>query len=798
MRDRFWSLCLWLATAPLLAQQPGEGVITGRVTDARTHKPIPFAEIIVIGHERGDASDARGVFLIRGLPGGEYDLQVRRQGYSPRTLAGVRITPDDTLRLDIALEPAVIAMDELVVTASRVEEFEYDIPQLISMVTQQHLRDRMANQTPEALREAMGVFMQKTNHGGGSPILRGLKANKVLLLIDGIRMNNATYRGGNLQYLNTVDPFSLQRIEVVHGPVSVLYGSDALGGAIHLVTRKPALSSNGLRWQAALRGLVSSADESRMAHGQVMVAGRRLGLLASGGWRSYGDVTRGSRGGEVLMQRLRNDSRADRRLERTQSPNGYQAHDLFVKALWQPAADAEIVLAYQNSRQPEVPRYDVYEVQKYLLWQYRPQERDLAYAVLRWKRPNCFFQQAALTMSWHRQYEQRVRQKRASSWRTYDAFRTVTLGAQLQFTRIVADNHLLIYGMDYYRDRVAARSFRESPDTEVVQTRAPLFPDGSRYSGLGLYAWFEWRPAPRFKLDFGGRYSAFRLTAPFSVSHPATEPFGTVQQSPSAVTFSLGMKVDVAANLAWVANLAQGFRAPNLDDVSKLGPGKGGRFYDVPNLQLRPEKNWSVDTGFKWLSEKLKGEAVVYYNVLRDMMVRRPAAFTGKSYVLEGGDTLWVYHKANAGRAFTTGFAAGFEWRPTDGWLGFGNLSYTYGQDLTHDEPLSGIPPLSSIFGVRHERGHFWWELNLRFAGAQQRLSAEDRQDLRIPEGGTPGWTTLNLRVGYELTPRLRLRASVMNLLDENYREHLSGFNAPGRNIIVQVDYQAGALSTEP
>ncbi|MDQ7052604.1 MAG: carboxypeptidase-like regulatory domain-containing protein [candidate division KSB1 bacterium] len=149
MRDRFWSLCLWLATAPLLAQQPGEGVITGRVTDARTHKPIPFAEIIVIGHERGDASDARGVFLIRGLPGGEYDLQVRRQGYSPRTLAGVRITPDDTLRLDIALEPAVIAMDELVVTASRVEEFEYDIPQLISMVTQQHLRDRMANQTPE-------------------------------------------------------------------------------------------------------------------------------------------------------------------------------------------------------------------------------------------------------------------------------------------------------------------------------------------------------------------------------------------------------------------------------------------------------------------------------------------------------------------------------------------------------------------------------------------------------------------------------------------------------------------------
>ena len=798
MRDWFRSLYLLLITAPLLAQQPDDGVITGRVTDARTYKPVPFAEIIIVGHERGDASNARGLFFIGGLPPGEYDLQVRRQGYSPRTLTGVRVNPGDTLRLDIALEPAVIAMDELVVTASRMEEFEYDIPQLISMVTRRQLRDRMANQTPEALREAMGVFMQKTNQGGGSPILRGLKANKVLLLIDGIRMNNATYRGGNLQYLNTVDPFSLQRIEVVHGPVSVLYGSDALGGAIHLVTREPELSPKGVRWQAVLGGLASSADQSRMAHGQVIVAGRKLGLLMTGGWRSYGDVIRGSRGGELLMQRLRSDSRTVRRLERRQSPNGYRAYDVFAKALWQPTADAEMVLAYQNSRQPEVPRYDVYEVQKYLLWQYRPQERDLAYAVLRWKRPNRFFQQAALTLSWHRQYEQRVRQKRASSWRTYDAFRTETLGVQWQFTRIVADNHLLIYGMDYYRDRVAARSYRESPDAEVVQSRPPLFPDGSRYQSLGMYAWFEWRPSLRLKLDFGGRLSRFRLRAPFSPAYSATARFGTVQQSPSALTFSLGMKLDMAENLAWIANLAQGFRSPNLDDVSKLGPGKGGAFYDVPNPQLQPEKNWSVDTGFKWLSEHLKGEAVVYYNALRDLMVRRPAEFNGKPYVLEGGDTLWVYHKANAGRAFTTGFAAGFEWRPADGWMGFGNLSYTYGQDLTHEEPLSGIPPLSGVLGVRRERGRFWVELNLRFAATQERLSEEDRQDLRIPEGGTPGWKTLNLRLGYVLTPRLHLRAAVMNLLDENYREHLSGFNAPGRNLILQVEYRAGALPAEP
>ncbi|MDQ7052605.1 MAG: TonB-dependent receptor [candidate division KSB1 bacterium] len=524
--------------------------------------------------------------------------------------------------------------------------------------------------------------MQKTNHGGGSPILRGLKANKVLLLIDGIRMNNATYRGGNLQYLNTVDPFSLQRIEVVHGPVSVLYGSDALGGAIHLVTRKPALSSNGLRWQAALRGLVSSADESRMAHGQVMVAGRRLGLLASGGWRSYGDVTRGSRGGEVLMRgcattaapiagwNARNRPTAIRRMiclsKRCGSPRPTPKSCWRIKTVASRRCRGTTCTRCRNTCSGSTGRRSA-------TWPMRCCAGNGRTAFSSRPRSRC-----PGTGSTNSACARNVPARGAPTMR----FARLTLGAQLQFTRIVADNHLLIYGMDYYRDRVAARSFRESPDAEVVQTRAPLFPDGSRYSSLGLYAWFEWRPAPRFKLDFGGRYSAFRLTAPFSVSHPATEPFGTVQQSPSAVTFSLGMKVDVAANLAWVANLAQGFRAPNLDDVSKLGPGKGGRFYDVPNLQLRPEKNWSVDTGFKWLSEKLKGEAVVYYNVLRDMMVRRPAAFTGKSYVLEGGDTLWVYHKANAGRAFTTGFAAGFEWRPTDGWLGFGNLSYTYGQDL--------------------------------------------------------------------------------------------------------------------
>ena len=282
----------------------------------------------------------------------------------------------------------------------------------------------------------------------------------------------------------------------------------------------------------------------------------------------------------------------------------------------------------------------------------------------------------------------------------------------------------------------------------------------------------------------GARYSAFRLCAPF------TDPaLGTVIQTPSAFTASVGSSLQLRKGLRLVTNIAQGFRAPNLDDTAKLGRGKGSNVFDVPNPHLQPEKTLSFDAGFKISHDRVRANVMAYYTRITALLLRRPATQNDLPYFVEGTDTLSIFRKENAGRAYTTGVEMDVEFLLASHWECFGNFSFTYGENETDDEPISGTPPAHGMVGLRWRAREFWSELHLRFAAAQERLSEEDQRDLRIPEGGTPGWTTITLRMAGKLTNNLRLKASLQNLLNRNYREHGSGFNAAGRNLIVGGDW---------
>ena len=241
--------------------------IIGRVVDASTHKPLSEVEVYVDRLRRGDVSDKHGRFRIAGVPIGNWETIFKRQGYKTRFEKSPVVDVGETIELNVAMTPAAILLEEVQVTANRSPALGQRVSPLVTVITAQTIRERSLTQTPEALREQTGVFVQKTNQGGGSPIIRGFKANKLLLMVDGIRLNNATYRGGNLQYLNTVDAFALERVEIVHGPTSALYGSDALGGAINVITRKPLLIDTvGHEWHGSFSGLISTADQTRTSH----------------------------------------------------------------------------------------------------------------------------------------------------------------------------------------------------------------------------------------------------------------------------------------------------------------------------------------------------------------------------------------------------------------------------------------------------------------------------------------------------------------------------------------------------
>lgn len=755
--------------------------IVGLVVDAETQQPVESVEIYIKALQRGEMTGKNGNFQLDRIPPGEYEVSVSRQGFRPRK-ERITLQPGETRTLHVEMSAKAVELDEVQVTANRGAASSQEVPQLVSVISAPEIRARSLQQAPEILREVTGVFVQKTNQGGGSPIIRGLKANKLLLLVDGIRLNNSTYRGGNHQYLNTVDEQALERMEVVHGPVSALYGSDALGGAVNLITRSALFHHDGgLAWRGSLTGTGSTADHTFTSHLGLSVSHSRWGAVFDASFKSFGDVTRGSRGGELLMRRLTDDSRVDRRLLKTQTPQGYGSLDVSGKLAFRLFETLHLTVAHQSNRQEAVPRYDVYEAQSDSVWQYAPQERDLTYASLRSNRRNSWFDLATITLSRHRQFERRKRQDFGSAIENRDQYETVTLGVQAQFNKVIAARHLLVYGTEVYHDNVATLSMQRNNAARAISPRNPIYPDGSSFTNLGVYAQAELIVVPRWTMTAGARLSTFSLRAPFA---PELK-LGTVTQEPSALTGSLGAKIDVAEVVALVANLAQGFRAPNLDDLSRLGRARGDLIFEIPNPELEPEKSLSFDAGFKLNFARAQANVIGFYNMLTDVLARRPAAVAGLPFVVDEGDTLKVFQKANAGRAYTTGFEIETAVALPAHFTVRGNLCYTYGRNTTDDEPLSAIPPLHGLMALRFDHPQFWTELYSRFALAQNRLAAEDRNDLRIPEGGTPGWYTLNLRAGLVVSRHWDFNLGLANLLDRNYREHVSGFNAPGRNLMV-------------
>ncbi|KAA3615981.1 MAG: TonB-dependent receptor [Calditrichaeota bacterium] len=767
------------------------GSIAGTVIEEESNQPVENVQIFIPFKNRGSVSRADGRFMLPNLPPGFYDVSVRMLGYETITYDSIHVQAGKIVELHPKLILKVYEVHEIQVTASRHEALEQSIPQLVSVVNQLKIRERNILQAPEILREEMGVFVQKTSNGGGSPIIRGLKANKILLLVDGIRMNNATYRGGNLQSLNTIDPGSIERMEVVHGPSSALYGSDALGGTINTITATPAFSQTGkLRYSGSFNMGISSADESNRINLQSSVSSKNWGLNLSSGWYGHGDVRRGTRGGDELMQRLESSPESGRILEKVQSPNSYNSQFSQIKLSFQPHYKHRFTIFYQLARQSKVPRYDVFERKAYSTYFYDPQDRDLAYLKYENHFKGPFADIMILTLSSHTQKEGHIRQKTGSLKTTVDRFSTTTRTWQLQFNKVFRKKHFLLYGAEFYNDKISASSSYRILDQNSITrgSTAPLYPDNSRYNSLGVYIQSEWNISNLWMLTSGFRYSVFDLEAPFGYEPPLQ--LGLVKRKTSALTGSISSRYQISESVSFISNIAQGFRAPNLDDVSKFGPGKGGTFYDIPNPQIASEKGISFDGGLKFTFENAKANIVFYHTKLYDVLSRESTFFNGLPYIIDETDTLAVYHKANVGKAFISGFEMSGEALLKWGILARANLSYAYGKNLSADEPFSAVPPLNGLASLRWNHPRFWVEMNSRFAMEQNRLSAEDMLDLRIPAGGTPGWFNLNFRSALNVGEKTKLQLAFMNVLDWNYREHLSGLNAPGRSVVLSGEIQ--------
>lgn len=640
-------------------------------------------------------------------------------------------------------------LTELVVTAQRNASPRFSTPQAIEVLHQKSIRMRQLRTAPEALALLPGVFVQKTNHGGGSPFLRGLTGNQTLLLVDGIRLSNATFRYGPNQYFNTIDLFSIEKTEVLRGSGSVQYGSDALGGVIQAFSRDLDFSEkNDWSGEVLLRGATQNMEQSVRA--EVQHSARRIAFTGGLSGRNFGDLVGGDTTGR-------------------QSPSGYRELDFDLKGKIKLSRAAVLTLAHQNVHQQEVPVFHKVQLENFAINQFEPQRRALTYARLQQTLNQGAWKSLTLTASLHQTEEGRESRKNGSSVLRVENDQVRSLGFIAEATTASKRIWSASSGFEVYSDQVnSLRSDHElSNGTETA--KRGLYPDGATLTSLAGFSLHEFDGA-KWHFTAGARWNLF-------VIQVKDEAIGTARLTPSALVGNAAILRKLGKHSNLFAAVNTGFRAPNIDDLGTLGI-VDFRF-ETPNYDLQPERSVHYQIGYKLQTNRLQGECYVYRNELHDLITRiKQDTQTQQGYPL--------YQKENVERAYVQGIETAWTFAFARNWSAQGTLTYTYGQNITAREPMRRIPPIFGRFGLDFTPGAWSFSAEFLAAGQQDRLAKGDTEDNRIPKGGTPGWKVLNLHAGYEWR-FLSLRLTALNLFDQDYRTHGSGVNGYGRSMFATI-----------
>jgi outer membrane receptor protein involved in Fe transport len=763
-RLRYWLIFLFLAAADAVAAQIR---LEGVVLDGMTFRPLADVSVYLEEIGTGTTTDGQGRFVLSLRKDGTFSLVIRHVGYRVYRRE-IRLRSGEVRKLKVLLEPRVLQLEGVVLTASRMAESVFQTQKDVSIASLPQILSRTSPNTADAIREVPGVLVQKTTAGHGSPILRGLIGKHVLLLYNGIRLNKPTFRFGANQYMNTIPVEALQKIEVVKGPGSVMYGSDAMGGIVHMMTgflqpepqSPPSLAP-------ALMVRFGSADRSQTVHLGLRKLGERSGLRYGLTLKRFGDLRAGKEVG-------------------AQVPTGYREWNSFLR--WDVFMRPDLTLSFDALavQQSGVPRYDKYVTGQYSTYLYDPQNRYLAAVSLEYRPAFRWVDQIRWNLSFQLEEEGRIQQKagRTALTRVRNTLRT--WGSSVQLKSILGNRHILTWGYEAYFDRV--RSQKKKREGELVRTVRPDFPDGATYRSVGLFVSDHVLLGHRMDMTFGMRWSSIWLDARLET------PWGHFNERYADVTGSFGWSYRVLPWMNLLFTYSSGFRAPNFNDTVVLKVSNAGM--DAPSPNLVPEKSHNVELGVRVDREPFSARFFLFFNRLINLIDRYPGSYRGLPFfdensngIRDEGEPL-IFQKRNVAQAYIWGWEFQFGWRFLPGWQAEGFAFYTFGQNVTYREPMSRIPPLMGRLSVQYRSSSRWMaELFLRGAIRQSRLSTRDKLDSRIPEGGTPGWITINFRLMARIAKETEVRVVLENLLDETYKEHGSGVYSPGRGIVLTFTY---------
>lgn len=723
-------------------------------------------------------------------------------------------------------------LSEVVISASKFPEKKLNVAQRIDVISSKYISRVNAQNTGDLLMNTGNVFVQKSQQGGSSPVIRGFEASRVLLVVDGVRLNNLIYRSGHLQNAITVDQNMLSSMEVLYGPASTIYGSDALGGVVHFRTKDPVLSTgNATLVKGSGFARYSSANNEKTIHEDINLGWKKFAWLQSYTYSDFGDMKMGANYPAAYPTFGRRDSFVTRingidtvmknANPQVQKFSGYKQWDLLQKLLFKQSDNVTHILNLQYSNTTNVPRYDRLQDKRngtfrFAEWYYGPQERLLTAYELRIAKAG-WFDNVNLNLNYQAIEESRY----TRDYRRYDRLdgrvEKVNVAGFVVDTRKIWKGNELTIGIDGQYNTLQSTASRVNINTGASTKLDTRYPNGKNNQlNAGLFAQHVYKfKNKKLVLNDGLRLQKIRLHSTIADNSFFNLPFTEIEQNNTTVTGNVGLVYLPAAGSKLSVNIASGFRAPNVDDLAKIFESStAARQVIVPNNNIKPERTYNIDLGISQnIGKNIRIEASTFYTWFRNALVKAPYRLNGQDSIIYNGVLSQVLANTNANKAYLFG-VSGAVYATVANYITFSSqINFTRGRFQTDaaknssvyekqangsyalvskkvsSKPLDHIPPVFGKTSISYQKEKLFAEIFALYNGwkklDQYNADGEDNAQYATADG-MPGWVTFNLRTSYSFKP-VTLQFSIENIFDRNYRYFASGFSAPGRNFILAV-----------
>ena len=712
----------------------------------------------------------------------------------------------------VYLESNTQGLEQIVISASNFEQNKRDIPQRIINLNVADVEFSNPQTSADLLEHTGQVYVQKSQMGGGSPMIRGFSTNRLLITVDGVRMNNAIFRGGNLHNVIAIDPLAIQNTEVILGAGSVIYGSDAVGGVMGFYTHKPKLSySDSLFVNANSAIRYASANMEKMGHLDMNFGFKKWGFLTNVSYTDFGDLKMGSNGPvdylrpEFAIRVDETDIIVENDDARIQKQTAYNQINLMQKVRYEASENLSFDLGLHYSTTSNIPRYDRLiryrrENLRSAEWYYGPQRWFMSSLnISKISSRSNLYDKVKATLAYQNFQESRSDRDFGSSVRNQREEAVDAYSLNIDFEKLLSNKVQVFYGLEYVFNKVKSDGQEFSIETENTSNDISRYPNGASWQSAAAYASLKYKPNVKFVFQSGLRFNYIASEANFEENNQFLNlPFRASKNKSAAVTGTAGVSWVPTSILEWRLNASSAFRAPNIDDIGKVFDSEPGSVV-VPNENLKPEYAYGGEMGLKMNFKNITFDLSTYYTYLDNALVRRDYTLNGETEIMYDGELSNVQAIQNASKAWIYGFEVSMEanlsrnLKLTSQYNIIGGTEEDNGIEVPvrHVSPAFGNTHL--VWDNREFKIDFFANYNGELAFNQLAPSEIEKDYIyALDKGGNPyapSWYTLNFRTQYQFSQALSLTTAIENITDQRYRPYSSGISSAGRNFIVALKY---------